>query len=113
MITTEELQRLLDNKTVHDYHGDLCIESQEEDQTYLMSVQALPNISGTSDVVKELAAEVIRLRTRISELKRFVPFDVVECRGDKCRQPWCASCYGWEDAQAYIAALNQSQETEI
>ena len=35
----------------------------------------------------------------INDLLRYVPVSVVECRGDKCREPWCASCYGWDAAE--------------
>ena len=39
----------------------------------------------------------------IGDLLRYVPASVVECRGDKCREPWCASCDGWDAAELGLA----------
>ena len=50
-------------------------------------------------------AERDRLRKALKPILRFVPQSIVECRGDKCREPWCASCYG-EDAA--ITALDRA-----
>ena len=53
----------------------------------------------------DLTAERDRLRKALKPILRFVPQSIVECRGDKCREPWCASCYG-EDAA--ITALDRA-----
>ena len=50
-------------------------------------------------------ADAARLREALKPILRFVPQSIVECRGDKCREPWCASCYG-EDAA--ITALDRA-----
>jgi len=34
---------------------------------------------------------------------RYIPTDCVQCRGDKCRERWCISCYGDDTAEAAIA----------
>lgn len=38
----------------------------------------------------------------LESIMRYIPLDVVHCRGDKCREPWCASCFGDEDAEFYL-----------
>lgn len=43
------------------------------------------------------AAELLR------KLLHYVPLRVVECRGDKCREPWCASCSELDDAELEIS----------
>lgn len=47
-------------------------------------------------------AENERLRAALSDSLRYYPSSVVECRGDKCRELWCASCYGWDEAEKYM-----------
>lgn len=60
-----------------------------------------------ADRIEQLEADNADLRAEVLRLQRFVPQSVVECRGDKCREPWCASCFGWDDAEAYVAALTE------
>lgn len=36
----------------------------------------------------------------LRDMLRYLPDGIVECRGDKCREPWCASCFGWDAAEA-------------
>lgn len=42
----------------------------------------------------------------LEALKAVLPFvatDVVEsCNGNKCREPWCAGCFGEDEAQASV-----------
>lgn len=33
----------------------------------------------------------------------YFPQDTVECRGDKCREPWCVSCFGQEAAEVGLS----------
>lgn len=47
----------------------------------------------------ELSEKVDRLEKRLAELIEkaeavcpYIITEVVECRGDKCREPWCQSC---------------------
>lgn len=42
----------------------------------------------------------------IKRVVNLVPQEVVECRGDKCRMPWCASCFGWKSAESAIEEVN-------
>jgi hypothetical protein len=35
----------------------------------------------------------------------YVPLGTVECRGDKCREPWCVSCCGGDEAEKAVAAI--------
>ena len=53
-----------------------------------------------------IKAERDRLREALRPILRFVPQSIVECRGDKCREPWCASCCGEDAANA---ALDRAQ----
>lgn len=58
-----------------------------------------------------LAENEVRLRKAVeafSAVLRYVPDSVVECRGDKCREPWCASCWGWDDAEKAIAVAYET-----
>lgn len=52
-----------------------------------------------------LVEENKRLKSHIKKLEQFIPCEVVECRGDKCREPWCVSCFGQENAEAFIAKV--------
>jgi hypothetical protein len=49
------------------------------------------------------ADKLARAVKTIGDLLRYVPASVVECRGDKCREPWCASCDGWDAAELGLA----------
>jgi len=71
-----------------------------------------------ADAIEALTADNARLRADLEPLMRYVPHSVVECRGDKCREPWCVSCCG-EDAaivalarvQTYAAAARAALNT--
>lgn len=53
-------------------------------------------ISAAPDLYEALAA-----------LIEYIPTEAVECRGDKCRKPWCISCFGEDEAQeAMVIAEN-------
>jgi hypothetical protein len=43
------------------------------------------------------------LEAALRDALQYFPTGIVECRGDKCREPWCASCYGDEAAEAGLA----------
>lgn len=47
-----------------------------------------------------------RLIEAVERLQRYIPCGTVECRGDKCREPWCISCCGQDEAEAYMAKIN-------
>ena len=53
--------------------------------------------------------EIVKLRkqrdellTALEKLMRFTVTEVAHCRGDRCREIWCASCNTEEDAQSAI-----------
>lgn len=41
----------------------------------------------------------------LEKMGSYFPHSIVECRGDKCREPWCASCYGEEAAEEAMARV--------
>ena len=56
-----------------------------------------------------LAAEVIRLREALRELGRWTPSEVLpNCDGNKCREQWCAGCYGDQYAEEAIASVRKA-----
>jgi hypothetical protein len=67
-LPTIELEFLIDSLSLHDSKSELCVESQEGDHTYLMSVPAC-SILDTADVVKSLATQRIADAKRIAELE--------------------------------------------
>ncbi len=57
----------------------------------------------------ELNEKVNRLETELAELIEkaeavflYIITEVVECRGDKCREPWCQSCNFESAAEAAV-----------
>lgn len=40
----------------------------------------------------------------LENAQQYIPIVAVECRGDKCREPWCVSCFGEDDAAKAIEA---------
>ena len=59
-------------------------------------------VEGWKTRAEKAEAEVERLREALSDSLRYYPSSVVECRGDKCRELWCASCFGWDEAEKYM-----------
>lgn len=57
--------------------------------------------------LSEARAESKALVETIKQLLRFVPDYVVECRGDKCREPWCASCNSFEYAENALSEIHK------
>lgn len=35
----------------------------------------------------------------LKKVIQYVPFQTIRCKGDKCREPWCESCRGEEQAR--------------
>jgi hypothetical protein len=54
-------------------------------------------------------AENTRLREIVTELLRYVPDDMIGCHGEKCRMPWCHSCWGEDHAEAEGAKALQAK----
>jgi hypothetical protein len=42
------------------------------------------------------------LEAALRDALRYFPTGTVRCRGDKCRDPWCESCYGEDAAEAWL-----------
>jgi hypothetical protein len=55
-----------------------------------------------ADRIEELEANLAKAVGIAKRRGKHVPIGTVECRGDKCRQPWCISCCGEEDAEMAI-----------
>lgn len=51
----------------------------------------------------QLLAEVKQLRTVLGGVLPYVATQAVGCHGDKCREPWCISCNGDDEAHAEAA----------
>lgn len=49
----------------------------------------------------------------VSILVNYIPLNVVECRGDKCREPWCASCNGWDDAEKHMEKVMEDRKKAL
>lgn len=60
---------------------------------------AMKRIATPAEVTR-LAVERDALREALKAVLPFVATKAVGCHGDKCREPWCHSCNGDEDAAA-------------
>lgn len=87
--TLAEVQYLKD-KDRSEYHAAASLDSERLANEIL------------TDESDKLRAENSRLRDALSDSLRYYPRSVVECRGDRCRELWCASCYGWDEAKKYV-----------
>lgn len=56
-------------------------------------------------------SEIDDLRAAVESLLPFVATEVAYCNGHKCREPWCASCNGEDDAKACILVARSTAET--
>ena len=72
-------------------------------------LQSAKHIDGIAD--EELIANACLLfaapdmYAALEKMGSYFPHSIVECRGDKCREPWCASCYGEEEAEEAMARV--------
>lgn len=57
------------------------------------------------DANARLIAAAPDLYAALESLLGIAPTDTVECRGDKCREPWCVSCFGEDAAQEGLAKV--------
>ncbi|WP_447896786.1 hypothetical protein [Stenotrophomonas acidaminiphila] len=56
-----------------------------------------------------LIAAAPELLEALNKLTSFVVTDVVEsCNGNKCREPWCAGCFGEEVAEQTIREAQEA-----
>ena len=70
-------------------------------------LDAVPENGADPDLIQEAAAELRRLHALNQELldvlKAVGPFIVTQpvgCHGDRCREPWCWSCYDNDEAES-------------
>lgn len=74
------------------------------ENNYFSSVRV--NEGGVADVWNEEDAHLIaaapELYYALEGMLKYIPDGIVECRGDKCREPWCSSCYGFEEAESAL-----------
>ncbi|MCU0801595.1 MAG: hypothetical protein MUD11_07440 [Rhodobacteraceae bacterium] len=85
-----------DSATSLDDHTSKAVESVE-------CAIAAANADHAARVLASLDTALIEELVGAAEtLLRYIPDGVVECRGDKCREPWCASCFGWDYADAHM-----------
>jgi hypothetical protein len=94
---TNELKKLVEDRDriladIADFDGDR--------RGHYAALQSVDD--QLEEVLPALARELIALREAAGELAQYVPDQIVECRGDKCRQPWCASCYQIQDAEKAV-----------
>lgn len=65
-------------------------------------IAAAPDMRET---ILTLCADVERLSRMVERTARYLPDGIVRCYGDKCREPWCASCFGEEDAEEFMVKV--------
>ena len=59
--------------------------------------------------VSALIARKSELEAVIAELTCYVVTEVVEtCNGNKCREPWCAGCFGEEVAEQTVREAREA-----
>lgn len=79
--------------------GSLESEVKEQALQYVSSFgqckEHMERISALEQLAKEMA-------DALEKTSRFTIDGVTQCRGDKCRDPWCASCNTEEDANAAV-----------
>lgn len=57
-----------------------------------------------------LEKENRNLRSLVERLAIYLPVDPIECRGDKCREPWCLSCCDEADVYAHMDIVRALQQ---
>ena len=63
----------------------------------------------TSAERAQAAEAIAELLEAMSKLTSFVVTEVVEsCNGNKCREPWCAGCFGEEVAEQTVREAREA-----
>lgn len=54
----------------------------------------------------ERRKEIALLTELLTECAQYIPLNVMECNGQKCHEPWCASCNDESDALEAVDVAN-------
>ena len=73
--------------------------TQERDAQYEVNVSMIAKHA-------KCEAEIELLTKLLTECAQYVPLNMMECNGHKCREPWCASCNDEADAQEAVDEAN-------
>ena len=65
-----------------------------------------------ADRIEELEAKLAKAVAIANRRGVYVPTTAIECRGDKYRESWCASCYGDDHAEAYVRKVTDQDATD-
>lgn len=84
------------------------LDPSEKEQWMMRARAALAAIRIPSKAMLDAAPDLL---PALKSIINYMPTEAVECRGDKCRLPWCISCYGDEDAASGLAKARE--ETEL
>jgi hypothetical protein len=57
--------------------------------------------------IKKLEAKLAKVVEIAKRRGDYVPLGTVECRGDKCREPWCISCCGEDAAEMALYKMRK------
>lgn len=52
-----------------------------------------------AEIANEADAVIAELLEALELAIQYVPMQVIACNGLKCREPWCESCCGYEEAR--------------
>lgn len=58
--------------------------------------------SDTRTLAAAIDVALAEAREALGKAEAYIPTETVECHGDKCRQLWCVSCFGEEEAEREI-----------
>ena len=58
--------------------------------------------SGIADDILAICDALDEMRRMLERAAQYLPYGIVRCYGDRCREPWCASCFGEEDAEEFM-----------
>ena len=77
-----------------------AIRAQYSDGEYLDAYpgEACATILALCDALDEL-------RRMLERAAQYLPYGIVRCYGDRCREPWCASCFGEEDVEEFMVKV--------
>jgi hypothetical protein len=98
--------REMSNVTRWDWNYDYDFMGTSSEGEYVLYADYAALLAERDAMQAEAAMQLPEVRALVEAvtlLQSYVPTDVIECNGDKCREPWCASCCGWDDATNGVA----------